>query len=93
MIELAHAAPVFRQSGRVDRVAILENRAGRTAAVRHIVLRSATVYLLGPQIVAVVGESVAGSSWVSNADDTVRDVIGERRDSGSHGDRFDSKDG
>ena len=71
MIELARATSMFRQPRRVNRVAILEHRACRTAAVRHIVLRTGTIYLLRPQIIAIVGKRVAASSWIRDADDAV----------------------
>ena len=84
MIEFARAAAMFGQSWRVDRVAILDYGACRTAAIRHIVLCARAVYLLRPQIVAIVGERVAGSSRIRNADDAVLDVVSQRRDTRSH---------
>ncbi len=84
--ELACASPSFRQARSVHRASIFENGTCRTAAVTDIVLGAAAVYLLRPQVFAVVGKAVRGRTGVRDAGDAVLHIVSEAGDAAADSD-------
>ena len=80
VVKLARGAPTLAQTRRVDRVAVLQKRACRTAAIRNIVLGSRAIDLFCAQVLPVVGKRVRRSARICDPDHPVFHIVSKRRD-------------
>ena len=77
-------ASPFAEAGSVDRTSVFQDRTCRRRAVAEVVRGSGAVYLLHPQIVAVVRKGVGHRARVGNALHPVLIVVRNRRNARAH---------